>query len=248
MSAIADLDPRRDLNLIRERIEQQLNRGEDLGPTMHDLADRNPIALADMVIGPRAPSAIPWIRCALDSVDILEEAVAPNGLYRQLVKLCPTLQHEILAVAARRHPAASWLVELSRAVEGQTAGITHLRASIAHPSFTQNCWAHAAAGHLPGLIAFAEQTGKAEPAAALAAHHQLQASAVALLRALEHSADAPVIPLVAAAWGPDIRPILRMTLPHLRSKQVAMSLHRHCQGYADFSTLLETIIRAMVKR
>ena len=247
MSAIADLDPRRDLNLIRERIEQQLARNEDPRSTLQDLAQRNPIALADLVVGPRAPRDPQWVQCALDSIEVLEEAIAPNGLYRQLVKLCPALQDEILRIAARRHPAASWIVELSRQIEGQEAGLTHLKASAGHPSFTQNCWAHAAAGHLPGLIAFVKQTGKAEPAAALAAHNHTGAAAIAIIRAIEHSPDAPVVPLVAAAWGPDIRPILRMTLPHLRSKQVAMSLHRHCQGYADFSKLLGTIISAMVK-
>ena len=111
MSAIADLDPRRDLALIRDRIEQQLVRNEDPGPTLRDLAQRNPIALADLVIGPRAPRDVRWVRCALESIEALEEAIAPNGLYRQLVKLSPTLQEEILRLAARRHPAASWLIE-----------------------------------------------------------------------------------------------------------------------------------------
>ena len=246
MSAIADLDPRRDLSLIRERIQQQLANDEDPGPTLRDLAARNPIALADLVIGPRAPRDVRWVKTALASIDALEEAIAPNGLYRQLIKLCPTLQSEILELGARRHPAASWLIELSRNIEGQQAGVCPLIASAGHPSFTQNCWAHAAAGHLPGLISFAARTGKPEPAAALAAHLHLDAAAHAMLRALEHSPDAPVVAMVAAVWGPDMEPILRRTLPHLRSKSVATALQKQSQGYPGFSTLLATIIRAMV--
>jgi len=247
MSAIADLDPRRDLNLIRERIERQLANDEDPAPTLRDLAQRNPIALADLVIGPRAPRDIRWVKSALLSIEALEEAIAPNGLYRQLVKLCPTLQMEILELGARRHPAASWLIELSRHIEGQQAGVTHLTASSGHPSFTQNCWAHAAAGHLPGLITFATHTGKAEPAAALAAHGHLEAAAIAMVRAAEHSPDAPIVALLTAVWGPDPTPILHKMLPHLRSRDAAEALSKQCSRYPQFSSLMNTIIGAMVR-
>jgi hypothetical protein len=247
MSAIADLDPRRDLGLIRERIEQQLQRGHDPSETVRDLASRNPIALADMVIGPRAPRDPRWIQAALASVDVLEEALPPNGLYRKLVALCPQLQSDILKIAARRHPAAGWLIELSRNIEGQQAGLIHLTASAGHPSFTQNCWAHAAAGHLPGLISLATQTGLPEPAAAIAAHGHIEAAAIAMVRTIECAPDAPVVALVAAAWGPDVVPVLRKTLPHLRSRSSAIALAQQSNGYSDFSTLMNTLIGAMVQ-
>ncbi len=246
MSAIADLDPRRDLGLIRERIEVQLARNEDPSGTLRDLAERSPIALADMVIGPKAPQDPRWVASALDTIEQLEEAIAPNGLYRKLIQSCPSLQTQILALGAKRHPAAGWLIETSRSVEGKQAGTIHLTASHDHPSFTQNCWAHAAAGHLPGLITIAAQTGRAEPAAALASHNHVEASALAMVRAIENTLDAPVVAHVAAAWGPDITPLLRRTLPHLRSKTAAGSLHEQAEGYPAFCTLLGTIIGAMV--
>ena len=246
MSIIADLDPKRDLGLIRERIEVQLARNEDPSETLRDLAMRSPIALAEMVIGPRAPKDPRWVGRALDSIDQLEEAIAPNGLYRKLIHSCPSLQTEILTLAAQRHPAARWLIETSRSVEGQHAGTIHLTASSSHPSFTQNCWAHAAAGHLPGLIAIASKTGRPEPAAALARHNHVEAAAVAMIRAIEHNPDAQVVAHVAAAWGPDIGPLLHKTLPHLRSKIAAGSLRNQAQGYPAFCMLLGTIVSAMV--
>ena len=246
MSVITDLDPRRDLGLIRERIEVQLARNEDPRSTLLDLATRSPIALADMVIGPKAPRDPRWVERALDSIEQLEEAIAPNGLYRKLIQTCPSLQNQILALGAQRHPAASWLIETSRSVEGQQAGTIHLTASTQHPSFTQNCWAHAAAGHLPGLITIATTTGRPEPAAALASQGHVEATAVAMIRTIEHTPDAPVVAHVAAAWGPDITPLLRKTLPHLRSKNAALSLLGQAEGYPAFCTLLNTVVGAMV--
>ena len=246
MSAISDLDPRRDLGLIRERIDRQILAGEDPAETVRDLANRNPIALADLVIGPRAPRDPSWIRATLGSVAVLEEALSPYGLYRKLVSICPELQTEVLQIAARRHPAAGWLVELSRTIEGQQAGVIHLSACTGHPSFTQNCWAHAAAGHLPGLIAIASETGQPQTVAALVAHGHLEAAALATVRIIERAPDTPVVAMIAAVWGPDPVPILRKMLPHLRSRSVAEALAKQSRGYRDFTALLNTVIGAMV--
>ena len=46
------------------------------------------------------------------------------------------------------------------------------------------------------------------------------------------SLSRPVVAMVAAAWGPDLGPFLRKTLPHLSSKKVAQSLQNQTQGYA----------------
>ena len=247
MSAIANLDPRRDIGLIRERIELQL--ADDMDPTasMNDLAHRNSIALADLVVGPKAIEDVRWLRAALQHIATLEESLAPNGLYRRLIGFSPDLCEEILELAVQRHPTASWVVELSRKIEGQAAGITHLSACAGHPSFAQNCWAHAAAGHLPGLIEIAKRTGRAEPAAALTSSGHLDAAAIAMIAALEKTPNAPVVAMVAAAWGPNPVSILRRALPHLRSRKVALSLFQQSRGFPAFSSLLDTLIRAMVQ-
>jgi hypothetical protein len=247
MNSVADLDPRRDMGLIRERIENALSSGKTVTDILQDLATRNPIALADLVVGPKAPTHPAWVRAAIDVIDVLEGSLAPNGLYRRLVSLSPETNIEVLSVAARRHPSASWLIELSRHVEGQQAGLTHLLASVGHPAFAQNCWEHAAAGHLPGLIAVAEETGCPEPAAALAAQGHIDAAALALVCALRRSHESPVVAMTAAAWGPDLEVVLLKTLPHLRSRAVAETLREHTRGYPGFFSLLETVIRAMVQ-
>ena len=176
-------------------------------------------------------------RVALQGTETLERA------FRRVES---ELSVEVLQLAVQRHPTASWVVELSRKIEGQSAGITHLMASAAHPSFAQNCWAHAAAGHLPGLIEIAKRTGRAEPAAALTSSGHLDAAAIAMVAALEKMPNAPVVAMIAAAWGPCPESILHRTLPHLRSKKVACSLFQQSTGYPAFSNLLDTIIRAMV--
>lgn len=246
MSAIERLDPRRDMSLIRERIERLLETGADPQPSMTDLAQRDPLALADLVVGPKAIRDPAWLGASLEHAETLEASLAPNGLYRRLVSLVPDLHEAVLGVAAGRHPGASWLVELSRKTEGSRAGTIHLLATAGHPSFAQNCWAHAAAGHLPGLIAVAGKTGRPEPAAALTAEGHVDAAAHAMVAALERAPDSPVVAMMAAAWGPDPVPVLRRALPHLRSRKVAVSLRHHCKGYPGFASLLDTIIQAMV--
>ena len=246
MSAIRQLDPRRDMGLIRERIEHMLSEGQDPRSSMADLADRNAVALADLVVGPRAITDEVWLRGALLHLEQLESALAPNGLYRRLMTLCPAIGRQILHAGARRHPAASWLIELSCKAEGSMAGVIHLEATVGHPAFTQNCWTHAKAGHLSGLIEIASKTGRPEPAAALAVHDQIDAAAIAMVAALETNPHSPIVAMVAAAWGPDLSPVLTRTLPHLRSKTVAISLQSQSQGYAAFSSLIKTIISAMV--
>jgi hypothetical protein len=247
MSTIAELDPRRDMGLIRERIGTALSNAEDLRPILRDLANRNPVALAELVIGPKAQTAPPWIRAVLSVIEVLEASLATGGLYRRLVALNEQTQIEVLQVAARRHPSASWLIALSRTVEGKRAGEIHLGAAIHHPAFAQNCWAHASAGHLPGLIAIALQTGRAEPAAALTAHDHLEAAGLALVNTLTHSPNSPVVAMMAAAWGPDLSPVLHKALPKLRSRTVAVALSVQVNGYPSFQTFLKTLISAMVK-
>lgn len=245
-SAIADLDPRKDMSLIRERLSLQLTRGENIAPLLADLAERNPIALADLVVGPRAQHDTGLVRGALTVIEPLENALAPNGLYRRLVALSKETQLEVLQTAAQRHPTGSWLVELSRKVEGKDAGQTHLAAVAGHPSFTAACWAHAKAGHLPGLISVAGATGMPDPAASLAFHGHVDACAVALVRTLERTPESPVVHMISAAWGPDPGPILHKAIGHLRSRKVGLALHAQTRGYAQYSSLLDNVIQAMV--
>jgi len=247
MSAVDRLDPRRDMALIRERIERLLEGGDDPASTMADLAGRDPIALADLVVGPKALRHPRWIRTALIHAGSLEESLAPSALYRRMVEIAPECGLDAMEEAVRRHPGADWLVPLARQVEGRHAGASHLAATSTHPSFAQNCWRHAAAGHLPGVLAAAHATGRPEPAAALAANGHIDAAGRAMVDTLMAAPESPVVAFVAAAWGPQPTAVLQCAIPHLRSKSVAWALHRHCVGYPEFARFLETIIGAMVE-
>jgi len=64
---------------------------------------------------------------------------------------------------------------------------------------------------------------------------------------LTHSPNSPVVAMMAAAWGPDLSPVLHKALPKLRSRTVAVALSVQVNGYPSFQTLLKTLISAMVK-
>jgi hypothetical protein len=246
MSAVLDLDPRRDISLIRERLHLALSSPEGAGEILRDLAVRDPLALTDLVVGPRAQKSSGLVLAALQVVEVLEKTVSPTGLYRRLLELGGPAAPQVLQTAAQRHPAASWLVQLSRRVEGDAAGQIHLKAAAGHPSFTAACWAHAQAGHTAGLIAAAGETGLPEPASALAALGHIDAAAEAAVRTLERTPDSPVVATMAAAWGPDLRPILRSTVGHLRTRDAAHALRTQAAAYPAVAALLNTVARGMV--
>ncbi len=246
MSAVTDLDPRRDISLIRERVSLALSQDKDVTEILQDLAERNPLALADLVVGPRATPSAGLVRAALSVIDALEQAVSPTGLYRRLLDLAGAAAPDVLQVAARRHPAASWVVQLSRRVEGEMAGRTHLKAAAGHPAFAAACWAHADAGHVAGLIGAASETGLPEPAAALAGVGLSDAAAQACVRTLERTPESPVVAMMAASWGPDVSPILRAAVGHLRTRDSAHALRTQSAGYPAVAALLNTVARGMV--
>lgn len=194
-----------------------------LEPLLGALAERDPIALAEVVCGSRAPGGPRVARAALPHVATLERTLSPRGLYPRLIDLAGEAGIEVLAVACARHPAASWLMSLSRKVEPFAPGATHLLAAASHPSFAAVCHEHAAAGNHDALVIVAGETGRAEPGAALlnvAPHLAFRAAAAAL----DHSPRAPVVAHLAAVWGPDIEELLLRLIPLLRSRLAAEAL------------------------
>ena len=111
---------------------------------------------------------------------------------------------------------------------------------------TAACWAHAEAGHRRGLIATAAATGLPEPAAALAALGDLDGAAEATVRVLEHTPESPVVATLAAAWGPDIRPILHRAVSHLRTRSSAEALRTQSTRYPKIAAMLQQVARGMV--
>ncbi|MSQ02923.1 MAG: hypothetical protein EXR71_13695 [Myxococcales bacterium] len=209
------------------------------------LATTAPIALVEVACGARAPGGAVHVRAALAHVEILERQLTPRGCYPRLAELGGEAAVDVLRVAAERHPAAGWLVKLSRKVEGPGAGRVHLIAASGRPSFAQSCVAHAEAGHIEGLVAAAEVTGRAEPAAALLPVDANVAARAAAL-ALNTDPHAQVVAHLAAAWSPEPDMLVARLVPHLRSRAAAEALLAQSRHLPHTMRLLRAVLPGLV--
>ncbi len=218
---------------------------QPLDPLFAALASRDPVALAEVVCGPRAAGDARVIRAALPYLAPLETALSARGLYPRLVDLAGDAAPEVLAVAAQRHPAAAWLVPLSRRVEAFAPGCTHLRAAAGHACFAAICHAHADAGNLDALVCVAGETGRAEPAAALTTVNR-PAAIHAAAAALAADPQSPIVAHLAGVWGPDPDDLVSQLLPHLRSRAAAEALLRHARHLPRAAARLRAVLPGMV--
>lgn len=208
------------------------------------LAEKAPIALAEVACGARAPGGPAHARAALRHTAILEAQLSARGFYPRLADLAGEAALDVLRVAAERHPAAGWIVKLSRKVEGTRAGATHLVAAAGHPSFAQACAAHAEAGHIEGLMEAAGTTGRPEPAGSLVSVDAVVAARAAAL-ALNADPSSSVVAHLAAAWGPEPDPLISKVVSHLRSRAAAEALLRQSRHLPHTLRLLRAVIPGM---
>ncbi len=251
---LGDLDPRNELERLLTAVR---DAGEQpLGPLFAALARTHPVALAEVVCGPRSPGGEAVVRAGLVHIDVLEAALSPRGAYPRLAELGGEAGTAVLAVAAHRHPAASWLLQLSRRVERENAGATHLFAAAGHPSFAQACRMHAEVGHVEGLVLAASGTGRPEPAAALLAVHldpparanpmlPLDAALRAAAAALDANPDAAVMAHLAAVWGPEPDDLLVRLVPRLRRRDAAEALLTRSRHLPRTRAVLTAVIPGM---
>lgn len=237
---IDHLDPRRDL----PQLLAMARDSSDPAPLLAAIAARDPVALAEVCCGPRAPGGPALALAALAHVGPLEKQLTPRGLYPRLADLAGPAAYDVLRVAAARHPAGSWLVALSRRVEGSTAGRIALGAAVGHPGFANACRLHAEAGHVDGLVLAAEDTGAAEPAAALLGVDEA-AGLRAAAAALSTRPDAPVVAHLAAVYGPEPDELIRRLVPFLRSRAAADRLRADCRHLPRTLALLDSVLPGM---
>lgn len=226
-----------------DEILRAANAVEDPGPLYAMLAESAPVALAEVACGARAPGGAAHARAALTHAAILEKQLSARGFYPRLADLAGGAAFEVLRVAAERHPAASWVVKLSRKVERERAGAIHLAAAARHPSFAQVCAAHAEAGHVEGLME-AATTGRPEPAGALVAVDvglAVRAAAVAL----HHNPKASVVAHLAAAFGPEPDALIAKVVSQLQSRSAAESLIAQSRHLPHTLRLLRAVIPGM---
>lgn len=226
----------RDLEVLRDTASAALSRGEDLAPLYGALADQEPLALADLVLGPKALGALD---AALSVIDTVEASSNPAAVFRRLGDLAPDRRGELLALACARHPAAGWLATI--ADWDETPGLTHLRAAEGHPAFANVCAAYAAAGHTAALVEVAHP----EALAALASKGHDEAFLEGAARALEADPACPIVPFACAARGPAARSLIRRVLPRLRSRAAAENLQRDLAPFPEEQKLLALLSAGM---
>lgn len=242
---IEGLDLRAQTDQLLDAVRQAGDR--PLGPLLDALAAADPVALAEVVCGTRSPGGSALVLAALPHAEAIEGVLSARGAWPRLLDLGGAeAALPVLTTAARRHPGASWLVALSRKVEGAQAGLAHLTACAHHPAFAQACRHHAEAGHVEGLVRAAGATGRAEPAAALLGVGRFDAMLRAAGAALDTAPDSPLIAQLAAVWGPEPDDLFVRVLPILRQKRAAESLRTHCRHLPKTARLLDLIIRGMV--
>lgn len=244
---LTGFDPRVDLEPLLDAVRGLVadpEGGPGLAALLAALAEKHPMALAEVAAGGRAPGGEVLTRAILPHIAAVEKVLSPRGAYPRLAELGGEAASTVLVTAATRHPAASWLIPLSRRVEGDHAGATHLFAAQGHPGFAAACRAHAEAGHIEGLVLAAGATGRPEPAAALL-HVAPDDALRAASRALDANPDCAILAWFAAVYGPEPDALFRRIVPHLRSRAAAVALRQRCAHFPGTYALLEIVIRGM---
>ncbi len=221
---LLQLDPRRDLDRFRDALSARLRAGIDCTALVRSLADRDPVALVELLVGPRAERSAAMVRLALGAAPTLEKSLAPNGLYRRLYELAEDSRSDVLDVAITRHPRAVWVVGLSRRVEGEGAGLRHLRFLDAPEDLFTVALAYGQAGHIRALCRVAEEDARLEMLWVLAALGRRELLAVAAGRLLDRNPSAPVVATLAATWGPGCEALVCRMIPEIRTASAAHAL------------------------
>jgi hypothetical protein len=239
------LDIRAELARVRRSLAWQLQHDESPAAMLQVLATEDPVALADLVLGPRALPGMRMVTPVLDLISVLEAQLPPASIYRRLAELAGSDEGrlEVLSTAAERHPRDEWLVRLSLKVEGPAAGLTHLMAAVSSPGFGGVCQMYARVSAVRSLLHVAAETGRVEPAAALAAEGQLEGTAQAAAHALDADPGLPIVPLLAAIWGPELDGLMAAMVPLVCTTPALMKLASMLGGFPHASRVAGQVIR-----
>ena len=229
----------------RSQVAALVADGQSPRDLLQRLANEDRVALAEVVVGPKAPASPLLVAAALEVLPALEQSIAPRARYQRLVGLAAASRADVLAAACQRHPVASWLVKLSEAVEGPLAGLAHLGATQGLSAFSRVCQLHAEAGHTDALLQAAAALGRPELPAQLAAAGHLEAAAAAVIRCLERDPASPAMAWAAAGWGPDLGPLRLACVRSLRDAKTADALAPWLVGDARATALLPVLRAAL---
>jgi hypothetical protein len=212
---ILELPIREALPQIRDHLSAQVEAGESIVEDLALIAEHEPIALGELVVGPKAIPGPAMVLAALSQIETLESSIAPKALYQRLLGLSPDSGLDVLQVAVSRHPEAAWLVSLSIQIEGDEAGLRQLRAVVDRPSFIGLCEAYASASSGGGLVRAAGLLKRLEPVLALAREEPAAPVARAGAALLCADPEQPLLAWIAAIRGPDLDDLVLSMIPHM---------------------------------
>jgi hypothetical protein len=248
MSALLSGDLRglelpRDLAVLRKTAEQAITQGESLNSLYAALALEHPLALGELVFGPKALRHESAILSALTVAEVLENGMQPKALYPRLAKLSPNAAPIVLETAVNRYPGTQWVMKLGERL-GLVPGLQHLENHQGHPEFEAICFSHARNGHYEALFHLA-QKGCPEPCAALLSVGAKPEALRAANAALDHNPKASVVQWLSAAGGLSLDTWLCGLLPHLKSKAAIENLLLVSTPFHEFHTRLGILLPAV---
>jgi len=233
----------RDLSILRRDAEEAVATGQPLDALYEALAGEHPIALGELVYGPKALRGDMAVLASLKVLETLENNLQPKALYPRLVSLGQNTATTVLDAAIARHPNASWVTTLSKKLN-IVPGLQQLTDQVDSAGFAESCIEHAHRGHTEALLSLAAQ-GHPEPSSALLLAGDSKSSIEAASLALRARPDADVIAWLSAAGGPHIDSFLCQLLPHLQSRKAVETLHQKSGPFPKTHALLRAILPAV---
>lgn len=212
---LVGVEPRSELDLIRQALVEALDRGDDVTALIQGLANLDAVAGAELIAGPRALARVEVVLAALGVADQLEQVLPQAGLYRRLADLGPQALPQILATALERHGDTGWVWRLSarESLPGKTPLQVLARSQ-------PNRAPHRAIDHGQfDAVLERARTGDVASLRALYDRADRRRVVAALAGCLDADVAAPVVAWVAAWHGPDIDPLFAAVARRLTTAQ-----------------------------
>lgn len=144
--------PRENMDALRDVVQSAAHRGIALHAFWLGLSQKDPIACADLAVGPKAIAHRVAVDGALVVIDALEQIVSPSGLYSRLLQLSPMSSEALTVLAARRHPTQPWIWRLDQSpVRGRLILDAHVGTEVFEQSCRRACL-HECDGALAELV------------------------------------------------------------------------------------------------
>ena len=229
---LSGVDPREELELLRDCVRSAATRNEPLERFWVALAALDPVAAAELAAGPRALASPRVVRGVMVAIAPLEGVLAPSGLYQRLLDLAPDVGPDLLQLASRRHGDHAWVVRLAGRIE-QVPGRTLLAELQGDPRFPRAVANLARADATAVLCEQVEATG--DLGFVMAAYRVGNRALCIRLAvcALDRDPNAPVLAWLAAVHGPDLSGWVSEIVRNLTNPDARRVISRIASEYGE---------------